>query len=328
MSQGFVYAISVAVTFGIQLTGFAVAYLLQTETFYDILGGLNYLALAVWSASGQKSDLQFHDDPRKIAMTAVFVCSRSWLLLFLAWRAHERKGDSRFDEVKDKFFSFLVYWIVQGLWVMLISMPLVFVNSSSVLKTELSPLDFIAIIGFGLGVFTEVISDIQKALWVKAGRNGGFCTVGLWAFSRHPNYFGEILQWWCAWIFAYSSSEVSGGGVVDPLWWGCIVSPLFTMHILLNIPGTGITHAEGKNLKRYYDKFPSEYSEYRSNTSVLIPFIGYRYVPSFLKRTIFLDFERYEYKPRDGKTPSVDAKKAMLSTSQTELLDNTVVPVV
>jgi len=298
MSQGFVYGISVAITLGIQLTGFAVAFLLQTETFYDILGGLNYLALAAWSAAGRQNELSFQNDPRKMSMTIVFVCSRSWLLIFLAWRAHERKGDTRFDEVKDKFGMFLVYWIVQGMWVMLISMPMIFVNSSSVSKTEFTPFDFVTMIGFGLGVLIEVISDVQKAVWVKAGRKGGFCTVGLWAFSRHPNYFGEILQWWCAWMFAYSSSEATGGGVADPLWWGCMISPLFTMHILLNLGGTGIANAEGKNLKRYYEKNPSEYAEYRANTSVLIPFIGYRHVPLALKRTIFFDFEKYEYKPR------------------------------
>ena len=69
------------------------------------------------------------------------------------------------------------------------------------------------------------------------------------------------------------------------------------MQILLNMQPTGISNAEGKNLKRYYDKCPERYAKYRENTSILIPFIGYQYIPQFLKRTIFFDFERYEYKP-------------------------------
>ena len=48
---------------------------------------------------------------------------RGWLLIFLAWRAHERKGDARFDEIKGSFVRFMKAWIVQGMWVMLISMP-------------------------------------------------------------------------------------------------------------------------------------------------------------------------------------------------------------
>ena len=63
-----------------------------------------------------------------------------------------------------------------------------------------------------------------------------------------------------------------------------------TMHILLNTPGTGVPNANGKSLKRYYDKFPEEYAKYREETSILSPMIGYKYVPMFLKRTIFFDF--------------------------------------
>ena len=69
------------------------------------------------------------------------------------------------------------------------------------------------------------------------------------------------------------------------------------MHILLNMEPTGLCNAEGKSLKRYYDKCPERYAEYRESTSILIPMFGYKYVPMFLKRTIFFDFQKYEYKP-------------------------------
>jgi len=299
MTQGFVYLISTIITLCIQVGGFFVAYALQTEKFYDILGGANYLAVAGWSMY-YTTGMSFSNS-RKSINTVLFLCSRSWLLLFLAWRAHERGGDSRFDGVKDKFWKFFQYWFVQGMWVMLISMPVLFVNSSTVEKPTFSWLDSFMLVGFAIGILIEAIADIQKAIWVKGGRKGTFCKEGVWSLSRHPNYFGEILQWWCAWVFAYSSSEWKGAGYLDALWWACIVSPLFTMHILLNLPPTGIANAEGKNLKRYYDKTPEEYAKYRENTSILIPMIGYKYVPLFLKRTIFFDFARYEYKPKNGK---------------------------
>jgi len=289
MSQQFVYAVSVAITALIQGGGFLAAYALQTETFYDVLGGVNYLALAVWSASSSTLDT------RKICTTLLFLCSRGWLLVFLAWRAHERKGDARFDDIKGKFFSFMKAWIVQGIWVMFISMPVLFINSSNV-TSPLSSFDLVVMLGFALCVLTEIVSDIQKALWVKQGRPGGFCQDGLWAFSRHPNYFGEIFQWWFAWALAYHSSE--GVGYLDPLWWSCSISPIFTMLILLHLKPTGIYNAEGKNLKRYYDQCPEEYTKYRESTSVLIPMVGYQYVPLFLKRTLFFDYQKYEYNPK------------------------------
>ena len=87
------------ITGAIQLSGYAVAYALQTEKFYDILGGLNFLAVAAYSAATADG---WAEDPRKVAATLIFVCSRGWLLAFLSWRAHERGGDARFDGVKDK----------------------------------------------------------------------------------------------------------------------------------------------------------------------------------------------------------------------------------
>ena len=175
-----------------QTIGFIAAYLLKTETFYDIFGLLNYLLLALLSAIlGATGDgLQWIDDPRKILTTVLFGCSRGWLLLFLAWRAHERKGDSRFDEVLGKNggtpqpLNFFVFWMAQAFWVMLVSLPMLFVNSSSVKQPDFSAYDIAWAVLFGSGVFIEILADIQKALWVKRGRQGNFCNVGVWKYSR------------------------------------------------------------------------------------------------------------------------------------------------
>lgn len=286
---------SIGITLTLQLSGFAMSFALQTEVFYDVVGGLNFMALAICSFCYRPDPSALNEDTRRTAHTLVFLCSRAWLLSFLAWRAHDRKGDVRFDGVIDKFWKFLLFWTVQGCWVFMISMPMLFVNSAAVRKSDFSTVDGIAIIGFAVGVIVEVAADVQKTLWIKAGRPGGFCAQGIWGFSRHPNYFGEILQWWCSWAFAFSSSA----GVADLYWWACVLSPAFTMHVLLNIPATGVAQANGKNLKRYYEKpeVGHAYSEYRASTSILIPMMGYQYVPKLLKRTLFFDFAHYEYRP-------------------------------
>jgi steroid 5-alpha reductase family enzyme len=74
--------------------------------------------------------------------------------------------------------------MVQGLWVMLVSMPMLFVNSSNLRKQGLSVYDILCTIFFGSGVLIEVVADFQKAMWVKRGRQGFFCDVGLWKYSR------------------------------------------------------------------------------------------------------------------------------------------------
>ena len=99
------------ITSCIQIGGWAVAYALRTEKVYDILGGLNFLAVAAFSAA---TAAEWEADARKVTATVIFCCSRSWLLVFLAWRAHERGGDARFDGVKDKPGLFLVFWVMQA----------------------------------------------------------------------------------------------------------------------------------------------------------------------------------------------------------------------
>jgi len=293
MSQLYVYFACAVISVIIQMGGFLVAFALQTEVFYDVLGGVNFFAITIYSALSGEFDF------RKKLFTILFLASRGWLLAFLAWRAHERGGDSRFDAVKDKFFRFMIFWVVQGIWVMMISLPMLFVNSSTVSDEPLSTFDWIMAIGFAAGIIIEMLADIQKARWVKAGREGHFCQEGLWGYSRHPNYFGEMLMWWCAFFFGVSSTIDDTFSKV--MWLITILSPLFTMHILLSVRETGISNAEGKGLKRYYENCPDEYAAYRAKTSILIPMVGYVYIPMSLKRSIFCDFARYEWRPRSKK---------------------------
>lgn len=261
-------------TFGLQLTGFVAASILKTETFYDVLGGINFLLLAILGYVPGYTRLTY--------MTALFVVSRGWLLVFLAWRAHNRKGDARFDEVIGKPALFFVYWMVQACWVYTISIPLMLVQSEA--NREVTSIDWLFMGGFAFGIVLEITSDIQKTNWVNQGRVGGFCRTGWWTYSRHPNYAGEILQWWCA--AALCDSYVA------------YASPLFTMIILLSLQGTGIWNAEGKNLKRYYEsEFRVEYKLYRETTSPLIPLIGYGSIPLIVKRWCLFEWERYEYIP-------------------------------
>jgi steroid 5-alpha reductase family enzyme len=196
------------------------------------------------------------------------------------------------------FFSTFWQSKVQAFWVFLISLPLLVVQATDGLSSEetgdgstasLTTLDKLALVGMAVGILMEIVADIQKAMWVEKGRPGGFCTVGLWSVSRHPNYAGEMIQWWCAWIVAYgavsstattatsdtqlqSLQSILTSGIdlksllENPWMWWILssLSPLFTMHILLNVPGTGVAHAEGKNLKRYYDsEYGDAYKKYR-----------------------------------------------------------------
>jgi steroid 5-alpha reductase family enzyme len=301
------FASAAIFTFGLQFAGFVVAYGLQTEKFYDILGSGNFLLLGIWSFFASSSPYA----AVSAAATVLFVISRLWLLIFLGWRAHERKGDSRFDEVKNKAGIFLLYWMMQALWVYCISLPIIYINTIFTLEDDVSstltPYQVVFLIFFGACIFTEILGDIQKAVWVKKGREGGFCTVGLWKYSRHPNYFGEIFQWWSAFFLIlpilFQKHSVYG--------WACILSPLFTCFILLYAGGTGLTNAEGKGLRRYYENesLADDYKSYRENTSILVPMVGYGSIPKGVKRTLLFEWDRYQYKPKSSESSSEGKKE-------------------
>lgn len=294
-----VYADGAILTFGLQFTGFAVAAILQTEVFYDVLGGINFLLMAVLSqletSSGPSTGVN-----KNVVFAILFSISRGWLLVFLAWRAHHRKGDARFDGVRDNPPLFLVYWMVQALWVYCISLPILVVASSSEIVSGSNKIDIdsLMLLGMALSVYIEIRSDVVKAKWVSSGRPGGFCTDGAWKLSRHPNYAAEIATWAFAAFYAVLVSDMSVSSMLI-----ASLSPLFTMHILLNTAGTGVWNAEGKNLKRYYEHKDSaiskNYAEYRRTTPPLFPtfVVPYDSLPLNIQRKLCFEWERFEYRP-------------------------------
>lgn len=301
-----VYASGAILTFGMQFLGFVVAAILQTEVFYDILGGVNFLSMAALSITGVqvfREEFSAEDTWKNTVFGILFAISRGWLLVFLAWRAHSRKGDARFDGVRDKPSIFFVYWMFQAFWVYLISLPLLLVNASandaSDETTGVAIVSYLMLTGMAGCIYIEIQSDVSKAKWVSSGRPGGFCTVGFWSMSRHPNYASEILIWVFAAIYAVLESDRSWISIVLAL-----LSPLFTMQLLLNTSGTGVMNAEGKNLKRYYEHadrtIAADYEAYRRTTPPLFPtpfFPPYEDIPLKVKRLLFFEWERFEYRP-------------------------------
>lgn len=290
------YADGAILTFGLQFVGFTIAAILQTEIFYDILGGLNFLLLAVLSTGATSAAFD-----KTTVFAGLFAISRGWLLVFLAWRAHHRKGDSRFDGIRDNPSRFFVYWMVQAVWVYCVSLPILVVassNEASAVADGEIDVASLMLLGMALSIFVEIWSDIVKANWVSRGRLGEFCTDGPWKYSRHPNYAGEILTW----VFAACYVVLVSDNLLQSVFVAAI-SPSFTMQILLNTSGTGVWNAEGKNLKRYYEhkdpEISKNYAEYRRTTPPVFPavLIPYESVPLEYQRKIFFEWERYEYRP-------------------------------
>eukprot|EP00392_Amoebophrya_sp_AT5.2_P001780 g1785.t1 len=289
-------AAAAAVTAVIQFCGFLHGYAFQTEVFYDALGGLNSLAFVVLAFVLRSPDAILKD-PRTLAISTLFALSRLWLLSFLAWRARERKGDGRFDKLKPFFFTFLLVWVMQAIWCYAVALPLL-VLDGIVESVPLEASDYAGISLFACGLLAEVHSDVIKARWVQAGRPGGFCTRGLWYYSRHPNYFGEILMWWSAWALTLAPAvrHPDAFGKFAAL---AVLSPAVTTFLLTCV--SGVPLAEGKHLERY-QKYNPQFADYRRRTSCLVPMPPsvYERIPRVLQRVFLCKWTMYEYPGGDA----------------------------
>jgi steroid 5-alpha reductase family enzyme len=293
-----IYGLTSVTTVAMQLVFFAIAYCLEIDLVTDLAGSTNFVVLALMSLFLFSGDLM---RTRPIVLTVLLTVTRIELAGFLLYRVCNRKRDARFDQVRQRFFPFLFFWVFQMFWVWLVSLPNVFVNSS-IEDPEIGAVDVLGWCLFIAGFVLQVVADWQKYNFrAKQSNSGRFCDVGVWKVSRHPNYFGEIAMWWGMWVAAYPVIEASGGTAIG---WATLVSPLFTMVILLFF--SGLPTAEGANLSRFYRSAEEgrRWDAYRLNTSPMVPLppCVYSRTPKVVKLLFLCEFPFLEYHSRE--TPS------------------------
>lgn len=148
--------------------------------------------------------------------------------------------------------SYFQVYLLQGLFLFLIASPLMIINNNPGARINL--IDFFGISIWLPGFLFEVIGDAQLKKFISNPANKGkLMQEGLWKYSRHPNYFGEVTQWWALWLIALSL----------PNGWLSIIGPLTITILILKI--SGIPLLEKKMISN------PEFAEYRKKTSMFIP---------------------------------------------------------
>ena len=185
------------VTIALQLVCFFIAYLLQFDKITDFAGSANFVLLALLTfflgGAGYKEGGGAALNPRAAILTGLVLVTRVELAAYLLYRVLARGKDERFDAIRLNFLPFLAFWIFQMLWVWGVCLPVLFVNTE-VSRAPLGAADGVGIAMWAIGFAIQVLADVQKnAFRSDPANNGKWCDVGLWGWSRHPNYFGEIL---------------------------------------------------------------------------------------------------------------------------------------
>lgn len=242
--------VAMTVAFAVQWIAFVPAYLRQTEHFYDLTGSITYLGLVGLALVAGDRDV------RSVLLAAVVSLWAIRLGTFLFRRVRRAGKDGRFDEIKRSAPRFFVAWTLQGLWVFLTSCAALAAMASP--STELGVSDIVGASVWTLGFSLEVVADRQKSVF-GARHPGRFIDTGLWAWSRHPNYFGEILLWIGVAIIA--------AGALQDWQWVTMVSPMFVIFLLTKV--SGLPQLEERAEQRWGDD-PS-YQAYKARTPSLVP---------------------------------------------------------
>lgn len=249
-----VFALCGALAFGINWLVFVHAYLAQTERFFDLTGTITYVCVV-----GMALVLADATDPRSLLLGGMVLVWSLRLGTFLFARIERVGADARFDELKPSFLRFLLTWTLQGLWVLLtLAAALGAITSGGSV-----PLGGPAVVGtliWLLGFAVEVVADETKHRFrADPGNRGRFIRSGIWAWSRHPNYFGEITLWVGVAIAALP--ELSGWRYTT------LISPVFVYLLLTRVSGIPLLEARGDEKWGH----EPEYQAYRERTPMLFP---------------------------------------------------------
>jgi len=247
----------VFIAFALQWLAFIPAYVFQTEKFYDLMGSITYLSV-MWFSLASTSEQFTALNGANIAIVLLITLWALRLGTFLFMRIHKDGEDKRFRSIKPSATQFFMTWTLQGLWVSMCSMCALTAISSET-GVVMNTLFYIGLGLFIYGFCIEIIADNQKSKFRSIPENKDkFITTGLWAKSRHPNFFGEIVLW--AGIAVMSFSSLHG------LQYLTLISPVFTYLLLVYV--SGVRMLEARADKKWGQD--EDYVKYKSKTSVLM----------------------------------------------------------
>ena len=244
---------TVLFAFIIQWVLYIPAYLFKTEKFFDLAGSLTYIFVVSYTL--------YKTDNFNLGSIMLASCIIIWAVRlgsFLFFRIKKAGQDKRFVEIKKSFGRFFMTWSLQGMWVSICSLCAITAIANTT-KIELNTLFYIGLIVFILGFIIEVIADNQKTAFRNNPANKHkFISSGLWSYSRHPNYLGEIILW--------SGIAIMSFGPLSGFEYLTLISPIFTYLLLVYVSGIRLLEDSGQ--KKWGDL--KEYQDYVKNTPALL----------------------------------------------------------
>jgi steroid 5-alpha reductase family enzyme/tryptophan-rich sensory protein len=241
-----------AISLIIQLVLFIPSFLFKTDKLTDFAYGFTFVVLSI---------IALIVGGVSFAKLVLFIMILFWALRlssYLVIRIRRMKHDKRFDTLRNSFWKLGIFWFLQGISVTVISVPALFFF---MIDGTFGVTSLFGLVIWILGIMIESLADIQKYLFkINPANKGKWIETGLWKYSRHPNYFGEILIWVGVYVFTLGSLSLHQSLIA-------LISPIFISFILLFL--TGIPKLEKSATEKWGNN--KTYLDYKNRTSVLVP---------------------------------------------------------
>jgi steroid 5-alpha reductase family enzyme len=234
---------------------FVVSLYFKDASFADVVWGLYFVNIAIdlLIQNSQRTGLQDID----VALVGIWGLRLTWHIArrragkpedwrYAAWRKQWGSGFNQRSLLQN-------FWL-QAILALVISASTIVAAHATHAQAKLHLWQAIPLLIWVIGFLFEAIGDLQLSRFIR-NRSGKDKVMqsGLWRFSRHPNYFGEVTQWWALWLLVVSL----------PYGWVALISPLTITLLILFVSGVPL-------LERKYKSNP-EFQKYARHTSVFLP---------------------------------------------------------
>lgn len=245
--------LSLLITLSINFALFLIAFKRQSDKLTDFAYSFSFMVVAATALIASSH--------RSLAASIAVLLVFAWALRlgsYLVWRIRKVGYDKRFDELRGNFFRFIKFWLGQGFVAWLLLLPILFMLSHD---SHITWLLALGVAVWGIGFIIEAFADTQKFQFTQNSKNKGkWIDEGLWHYSRHPNYFGEVTVWIGMYLTAFSTM-----GPLERLIG--LISPLAIFITLRYISGIPILE---KGADKRWGSEPA-YRKYKRTTPLLIP---------------------------------------------------------
>jgi steroid 5-alpha reductase family enzyme len=223
-----------------------VSLILRDASIIDSFWGLGYVGSYWLFAALSPHDL----GPRQLLLGALLTIWGLRLALYIGWRNWSKEEDFRYARWRRQagaswwWRSYFKVFLLQGVILWSVSIPLI-ATLLAPSSASLTWLDSLAVLVWLIGFIFEAGGDWQLARFKADPANKGkLLTRGLWRYTRHPNYFGDAVQWWAFYLFALAAGA----------WW-TFLSPLLMTYLLLRVSGVAMLERSLKESKPGYETY-------------------------------------------------------------------------